>query len=361
MSGTWLDRWALSKIKSDVSLRVDFYDVMADSASEGLAQLEVLNRLRKHLKPTDPLAVMIDRVQKRLRGTLKSASGAKMRTLGTELKGILPDDELAMIIGGESSGAIEKGWRNAGSFARRQRELKSAIIGALSMPAFYMLAFVGLLLFMSFYLLPQFEAGRPRDGWPAMAQMLGWVSDNILWIIGVGAIILFGFAAGFHWLNANWTGSNRAHADTRLPIFKSAAQIQGASFMMALASFMASGVSFGEALQRLQGTSTPYMRWQLRLIEASMRSGARPEDALLKCSLISAEYHWIISIYGMISATDASKAYERIANEMARRTQDAIKMIVGKVLGNAMLLLLGAGVMVVYFSLYGIVATGVNF
>lgn len=180
MSGTWLDRWALSKIKSDVSLRVDFYDVMADSASEGLAQLEVLNRLRKHLKPTDPLAVMIDRVQKRLRGTLKSASGAKMRTLGTELKGILPDDELAMIIGGESSGAIEKGWRNAGSFARRQRELKSAIIGALSMPAFYMLAFVGLLLFMSFYLLPQFEAGRPRDGWPAMAQMLGWVSDNIL-------------------------------------------------------------------------------------------------------------------------------------------------------------------------------------
>jgi len=361
MNVTWRERWAQAQLKSDVARRADFYDVMADSAAEGLAQLEVLERLRKHLKPSDPLSITIDRVQKRLRGAGKSVAGVQMRTLGTELKGFFPEDELSMIVGGESSGAIERGWRNAGSFARRQRELKGAIKGALAMPVFYMIAFVGLLLFMSFYLLPQFEAGRPRDGWPAMAQMLGWVSDSIIWIVGLGFVAFMGLVIGLRWLNVNWIGPGRTVADLRLPIFKSLAQMQGASFMMALASFMSSGVSFGESLQRMQSTATPYMRWQIRQIEASMRKGSRPEESLLKSSLIAPDYHWIISIYGMISSSDTARAYERIANEMARRTQESIKTVVGRVLGNAMLLLLGGGVMVVYFSMYGIVATGIEF
>jgi type II secretory pathway component PulF len=360
MNAQWREQLALYRLKSDVARRADFYDVMADSAEEGLAQVDVLQKLRKHLDKSDPLGIMIDRVQRRLRGSEKSASGAQMRTIGTELKGFLPDVELSMIVGGESSGAISQGWRNAAAFARRQREMQGAIRGALAMPAFYMVAFMGLLLFMSFYLLPRFEAGRPRTQWPPMAQTVGWVADHVLLLVGGFALLFFASAALIRWLNANWVGPHRLTADNSLPIFRAMARIQGASFMMALSSFMAAGVSFGEALQRMQQTASPYMRWQIRLVEGLMRRGTRPEEALLKISLIAREYHWIISVYGMISSTDASRAYERIANEMANRTQKAIQIAVGKVLGNAMLLLLGAGVMLIYFSMYAIVGVGLD-
>lgn len=360
MSARWLENLALRQFKADTARRADFYDVMADSAEEGLAQVEVLQKLRKHLKQQDALGIMIDRVQRRLRGAEKSASGARMRTIGSELKGFLPDIELSMIMGGESSGAITQGWRNAAAFARRQQELKSAIQGALAMPIFYLAAFIGLLLFMSFYLLPRFEAGRPRETWPAMAQNLGLLADNVFWIVGSVVLLIAGTVALMRHLNVNWTGAQRAQFDLRVPVFKAMAQIQGAGFMMALSSFMASGVSFGEAMQRMQATASPYMRWQLRQIEGLMRRGIRPEEALLRSSLIAPEYHWLISIYGMISAADAARAYARIANEMVRRTQQSVQTVVGKVLGNAMLLLLGAGVLVVYFSLYGIVTAGMD-
>lgn len=360
MSAQLREKFALYQFKSDTARRADFYDVMADSAEEGLAQLEVLQKLRKHLKPEDPLSLMIDRVQRRLRGAEKSASGAQMRTIGTELKGFLPDVELSMIVGGEASGAIAQGWRNAAAFARRQRDMKTAIQGALAMPMFYMTAFMGLLLFMSYYLLPRFEAGRPRSSWPAMAQTLGWIADHVLLIVGAIVLLVVGATWLIKHLNANWIGSRRMQFDLYVPVFKAIARIQGASFMMALSSFMAAGVSFGETLQRMQSTASPYMKWQLKQIEGMMRRGVRPEEALLRSSLIAPEYHWLISVYGMISTTDASRAYAKIAAEMANRTQAAITVVVGKVLGNAMLLLLGAGVMTVYFSLYGIVAAGMD-
>lgn len=354
----WSQRQALAAFKRDVARRTDFYDIMADSAAEGLAQVEVLQKIRQNIRGSDGLAILIDRVLRRLRGAEKSASGAQMRTLSTELKGMLPDAELAMIAAGESSGNVERGWRNAAQFARRQREMTEAVRGALAMPAFYLMAFVGLLLFMSFNLLPRFEAGRPRHQWPAMAQQLGWVADHVLWIVGgliglvvVGAIVL-------RWLNANWTGERRSRFDLGVPVFRAMAQLQGASFMMGMSAFMASGISFGEALARMQATASPYMRWQIKQIESRMRHGQRPEQALLKSSLLAPQYHWIIAVYGLISASDAARAYERIANEMARRTQRRLQFVLGRVLGMVMLMLLGAGVLVVYFSMYGIVTSG---
>ncbi|MCX8016326.1 MAG: type II secretion system F family protein, partial [Rhodocyclaceae bacterium] len=329
MSAAWLEDLAIARLRWDVARRADFYDIMADAAAQGLAQLEVLQQIRRHLKHGDGLALIIDRVLLRLRGAQASPTRGGQKTIGTELTGLLPQAEASMIAAGELSGAIEQGWRNAAQFARRQQALRASVLGALAKPTFYALAFLGLLLFLSMYLLPRFEQSKPRAQWPSYAQTLGWVSDHALWIVGGAAALLVAAAVLLGWLGRNWTGSGRDAADRRWPPFTVMSQIGGAGFMLGLASFLASGISFGEALIRMRATATPYMSWQIQRIEAALRQGKRPEEALLLSSLLARPYHWIVAVYGLVGAQDAARAYERIALEMARRTQIALQRTLG--------------------------------
>lgn len=360
MSAAWLEELAIARLRWDVARRADFYDIMADAAAQGLAQYEVLQQIRRHLKPGDGLALIIDRVMRRLRGAQASPTRSGARTIGTEMTGLLPQDEVAVIAAGELSGAIEQGWRNAAQFARRQQALRASVLGSLARPVFYTLTFLGLLLFLSLYLMPRFEQTRPRAQWPAIAQSLGWVSDHALWIVVAALGTLAAMALGLAWLNRHWVGDGRDAADRRWPPFTIMSQIAGAGFMLGLASFLSSGVSFGEALARMRATASPYMAWQIQRIEAALRRGLSAEEALLQSSLLSQPYHWIVAVYGLVGAQDAARAYERIALEMARRTQLALQRTLGSVLGNVMLFALAAGIVWVYFSLMGIATSGLK-
>lgn len=353
-------RWSVAAIQRNAARRAEFYDVMADSAAQGIAQTEVLQQLRRHLGRSDGLGLIIERVMRRMRGAEASPTRGTQKTVGTELSGLLPDIEVAMIAAGELSGAVQQGWRNAAQYARRMQALKASVLGALGKPLFYLAAFVGLLVFFSYYLLPRFEQTRPRSQWPAMAQNLGWVADHVLWIIGAVAVALLALAAATAMLNRRWTGTMRDAADRRWPVFALLAKLNGAGFVLGLASFLASGVSFGEALQRLRATATPYLRWQITRIEQAMRTGARPEEALLQTSLVPKAYHWIVAVYGLVGAQDAARAYERIALEMASSAERNARQILGNMLGNAMLFALAGGIMVIYFSLMGIATAGMK-
>jgi len=102
--------------------------------------------LREYSKLKHPLARVLKRVIARIRGA-EAGSGAVQKTVGSELVGLLPYNEVALIASGEASGDFAKGWRNAAHFARMDKDMRSKIMGALSKPLLYVLAFLGLLLF----------------------------------------------------------------------------------------------------------------------------------------------------------------------------------------------------------------------
>lgn len=344
----------------NMAQRIDFYDTMADTLSEGLPQFEVLQILSKEYEKTrHPLAPIVKRVLSRLRG-LEKGSGVAQRSVGTELTGLLPSEEVALIVAGESSGAFEKGWRNAARYARQSRELKSRIMTLLAKPLLYTTAFVGLLLFFSFYLLPRFEKSRPRANWPADAQLLGWVADNVIVIVALIIGGLITFSISMTWLNHNWVGEGRATADRKLPFFKAIAQIRCANLMSSLSAFMSSGVSFGESLQRIGRGGDPYLRWQAKNLERALKNGKRPEQALQGLSMMDASYHWIVSVYGMLAASNAAQAYERIAETMMSRTLKRLELVIGSTLSNVILLGLAVGIMWIYFGMFSIVQSGLT-
>ena len=337
-------------------VREDFYRAMAKTADDGLPQLEVMERLRKNFSKTDhPMAWVIQEVLGRIRGK-KGGSAAELKTIGTELSGMVPDSEALLIQAGESAGRLSEGYRNAADFIQNKRKISAAITGALAKPITYFAAFIGLMLFFSIRLLPAFEKARPRDQWPPDAAALGWFADNVYIIVGSMVGGLLASIVLISYLTVNWVGESRDSADRRIPPFPLLAQIQAANLMSALAGFIASGIPFTEAVERVRRSSKGYMRWQCSRLLGFMRSGRRPEEVLIMLPMISPKYHWIIDIYGM--GSDASVAYKNISREMMEQTLVKINIVFGNIIANFFLALLGGGIIWVYFSMMSIASSG---
>jgi len=136
--------------QASIDQRIDFYESVADAVAQGIPQYDVLQTLeREFTKLKHPLARVLRSVIARIRGA-EAGSGAVQKTVGTELIGLLPYDEVALdCIRGSVRGLSEKGGENAANFARMNREMKSKIFAALAKPVFYLLAFLGLLVFFS--------------------------------------------------------------------------------------------------------------------------------------------------------------------------------------------------------------------
>lgn len=354
----FLDGLRIAQFKRNASLRAEFYRAMADTAAQGLPQIEVLRVLRSSLPSDAPLFILVNIVEDRIRGVSNKGVSAGYRSLGSVLVGLLPDIEVSMISAGESSGEIDKGWRNAASFAVRQDQQKKAIRKALIQPVGYFAALCGLLLYFSYKLLPSFAESRPRDTWPPLAQNMGWVADHVLWIVGSIIGLIFVVIYTYRWLALNWIGPRRSSADRRLPL-SLAANASGAGFMLAIASFMGAGIPFSEALSTIKTTANRYLTWQIECLEDDLHAGKRPEVGLMGCSFIPKEIHWRITLYAMASSGGMAAAYERIATDMAA-TAESKQMAAISTLNLLMFAVMGFSILLIFGTLAGIATAGMD-
>lgn len=329
--------------------RQKLYGALAKVAADGkswYAALEVMGTefvLVKH-----PLAPLAKIVLLRMRGAGVSRPGQSRRTLGSELAGMVPDDEAMLIQAGEMSGKMSAGLTNAADIVTAKGRLKRAIFSALTNPVGYFIALMAVLIYISTSLLPSFEKTKPRANWTDDALLLGTVSDHITLIVASCVLVLVASAAALHWLVPRWTGKVREFADRHIFPFPLIAEINGASFMKTLAGYIASGTPFSEAVKNVSVTATPYMQEQCVKVMDLMRRGKRPEEALCQLAIVPPKYHWIIKVYAM--SEDAAKVYEDIANELTKNVEVFVTTLFGHV-GTAMKFAVGMLILWIYGAL----------
>lgn len=328
--------------------RKEWYRALAKIAGDGLPVFEALERMGvEFAKTKHPLAPLVTLVLLRLRGAGVSKPGQQRRTLGSELIGMVPDDEAMLIQAGDMSGRIAAGLSNAANLVDTKGKLKSSVIGSLLKPVGYVLGLNGLLLFLSVKLLPSFEKNKPRASWPERAQVLGAIADHSV-LIAVSVVVLLILAGvALTWIVPKWTGETRDRFDKHVFPFTLVAAINGASFLTTLSGYIAAGTPFVEAVKNVAASATPYIQSQCAKLLDGMKRGRRPEEALCQLAIVPPRYHWIISVYAM--SGDTAKAYETIAEEMVSGVQAFIKRLFGYVINN--LLLVGIGFMVIW--IYG--------
>ena len=307
-------------------------------------------------KTGHPLAPVVRIVSLRLRGVDSANGSTKRRTLGSELKGMVPDDEAMLIQAGDTSGRIEDGLRNAAKLIAAKGVLKASVLGALRKPFGYLLGLIGLLFFMALKILPQFEKSRPRSIWPEDAQMLGTVADHVFLIGGGIAAIVVALVLGLIFVAPAWTGSVREVFDRRVPPFTVMAAMSGASFLTSLAGYIGAGTAFNEAVKSMQGSATPYMREQCARVLFSMKNGRRAEEALCELAIVPQRFHWIIDVYAM--SGDAETAYVTIAEQMVTRVQALVTRLFSYFLGNVLMVFVVYMLFWIYRSMSEIALAG---
>lgn len=332
--------------------RKEFYLAIAVASRNGISTYEALDRMLPSMeKSKHPLAPAIAAIMYRLRGGGDSHYGVKQRTLGTEVQGMFPREEAMLIQSGEKFGAVPQGLENAAIALTEKSKMKNLISTLLIKPVGYTTGLLVMMVFFRIKLIPQFELHHPRASWPTNALVLGWITDNIYFIIATVIAALIALTFGFMKIIPRWIGPKREVLDRYFPLNLVAA-LNGVDFLRSLAGYIKSQIPISEALDNMKNSGTPYFSWQCSKVLRLMKDGIRVENALTQLSIIPLKYHWIIDVYSV--SKDASAAYTTMAEKMAERVTTVMHRVFGWALGNLMMLAIGAALFLVWSTFFGI-------
>lgn len=306
----------LQKLAISPDEREKWYRTLATLLREGHPVFDVLDEMGSEFaRIRHPLSPVVSEAMARMRGggTDVRAEAQDRRTFGKVLLGLVPDNEAMLIDAGESSGRLADGCQRAAEYMQSMKRLRSEVTDPLKEPLFLFALLIGVLVFFSLQVLPAFSQMAPRATWPAYSQWYGRLADLAIPIAIASVATLVVLGGWFSWAAANWTNTMRTTADKGLWPFTLLTQMNSASMLTSLAGFVAAGVPFGQAVDRLSGSANAYMRTIYGQLTMELRSGRSPYDAITALHIVPKGQHWLIRLYGR--STDFSGAMERLAKE----------------------------------------------
>lgn len=341
------------RIQIGAKSRVDWYEAMAKAIGDGKSAFVVVDKLAiEYTRTRHPMAPLLRELVRRMQGNKTSDRGNASGTIGSDLLGLVPENEANLIDAGESSGKLEDGFARAAEYLKNTTRLRDEVLGPLKEPAFLLLMLAGVLIFFSYEILPTFNNIAPRHTWPRGAQTYGKLADQAIPIaVAIVSMMVFGTMA-FLKAAANWTGQRRAFVDQHIFPFTLVARVNSAAMLTSLAGYVAAGVKFDVALRQLHATSNPFMRTMYQQMRTSLAAGVKAEDALCNLHIMDKGYHWMIRLYG--DSTDFAGAMRRISEEVIEFAIERTRKTFGLV--NMLLKASVAGFVVwTMFSLFGVV------
>ena len=346
------------RLQLTTTVRLEWYEAMARMSADGFSVADTLAEMQaEYIKIKHPMYPVVREVLLRLRGSgtgRKKSNGNSIRTLGTELNGLVPYNEALLIESGERAGDLANGLRRAAEYVRATNRLGSEVKAALIGPILLLVILLAILVFFSLNVLPTFAEISPRIRWPIWARRYGALADMSIpltvGLIGGGGLLL----AGYLQLAKVWISPTRDRLDMSLWPFTTTAQMNSAAMLASLSGFVNAGVPFSQAIDQLAQSSDPYMKDVYTRIGIELRKGKRPADALANSHIISKQYHWVIRMYG--KSTEFDKALASLSTSFVEFAIARTKAIF-TVFGFAIKLMIVGFVAWTMASMFGIVGS----
>lgn len=344
------------RIQIPAQQRAKWYRALARVVGKGLSIYDVLSRQERSFTRTKhPLLPVVKFVLLRMRGVGRTGQ-QQMPTFASGLAHVVPSNEAVLIQAGEAAGRLAEGLAAAADLVEAKLRMQKAIQAEMTKPMIYVVVFFGFLMFLSVKLFPEFKKFRPIETWPSSAQMLAALADNSFWLGPATVALIVALAAGLFWLGRSWTGDLRDSFDRRAPIFRMMADFNAASFLSAISGFIASGIPFSDAVERIGRSGSEYMRYQMRRVKGFLRNGASMEEAIIKLPFVAPKHHWLIEVYGM--SADPVEAYREIAKEMVDQVIERVRLVFSAIVSNLILVMLAGMIMWTWFSMMDIAYSG---
>src|SRR5262245_21881348 len=186
-----------------------FNQQLAALLRAGIPILQAITMLRRRAT-TPRLRTVLENVEEQIRG------GAALSQAFASQGSMFPRMYTASILAGERSGALDEVLSRYVNYMRRSVGLRRKIRGALAYPTFLLFACLGMVIFLTTFVVPRmsdlfsgFGNNLPTVTVVVLA-LSGWLIRNAIWLVPT---ILIGSALIFAWSR---TPSGRLMIDTML-------------------------------------------------------------------------------------------------------------------------------------------------
>ncbi|AJC15619.1 type II secretion system F family protein [Pandoraea sputorum] len=241
--------------------RAKFYSDFADAIEDGANPFELFSRrytrAKERRNPMAPLyAVWRDR--------------ASSKNLQKSWAGTIPEEDLVVIAAGEK-GDLPGTLRFLARVVTLQQQTRAAIAGAVALPIFMSVLLAAIQLGVAYGMMPIMTEIMPPEKFPLVGAglyaMSGFVANwwPLLYGLPVALVVLMSFSF------SRWTGPLRRRFDNFGP-YAVYRDVRAGEFLVALAALTSAKTSVFDAVSLLLTRASPWLRWHLLRMRASLRS-----------------------------------------------------------------------------------------
>lgn len=263
------------------------------------------------------------------------------RQFAEALEGTVPRGDLMIIGAAEGAGKLSDGLRFASLVIGATKEMKASLYGAVIGFVFLFSFLCVLLALFSFYGIGLIETLVPPNQWPWAGQLLRDLAQFVTGsgVQALGAFIVAGIV--FVWSLPRWRGRIRVGFDRYLPIYTIYRDFQGALFLVSLAALMRNDVSLNRALETLEESASPWLRWHIREVMYRLDYESDQPGKAFATGIFDRKLTWRIIDFS--ERSNFAKAIEKVGV----RSIDAVTKMVKKSAGtiNVVLMVLSGGLL----------------
>lgn len=221
-----------------------FNQQLAALLRAGIPILQAIAMLRRRAASVR-LRAVLEAVEDAIRG------GAALSQAFAAQGAIFPRIYTASILAGERSGALDEVLSRYVTYMRRSVALRRKIRGALAYPLFLLIASLGMVIFLTIYVVPRMSelfAGFGGD-LPLVTQIVltisGWLTGNIFWL---APLLIVGAVAFGIWSRTPGGRLTIDRLKLKIPIAgKLLVQLSVAQAARSLATLLAGGITLVES------------------------------------------------------------------------------------------------------------------
>lgn len=332
-----------AKLSFGMKKRIDMYEQIMAMMDEGMPIVDVISDLESIYKSenkSDPRVYIL--------GCWRKA----MEQHGSILKEIVhwvPENEVVMFKTAEETGEWSKCLASLVFQVEKQSEIKKAVLSQMGYPVFLSIFLILILYGFGGFGVPMLSEMLPVERWPEFSMPLHnisvFVATNILYVIaGLIAFLIVVFR-----IQAKYVGAARRYLD-KFPPFNIYKSMQGASFLISLASLLKSGIPVIESVKIIEENSSPWVKTKIKDINRAFAKGDTGASALIAAgdnSMFNRDIRVQIKAYSRLAQMD--RAIYKIGVVAIEITANNVKAITG-LIKMAMIFFVAISIVWIYAS-----------
>lgn len=336
-------QYHLAKMSFGIKKRIDLYEQIRAMTEEGIPIVDVitsLERIYKSENKNDRRVYILGRWRK------------AMENHGSILKEIIhwiPESEVVMFKTAEETGEWVKCLDSLIFQVEKQSEIRKVVISTMGYPVFLSIFLIGILYGFGKHGVPMLAGMLPVNKWPEFSMPLHDISVFIAGNIHLVVAGIIGFFVIVFKLQNKYVGKARPYLD-RVPPFNVYKAMQGASFLISLASLLKAGIPVIDAVKIIEGNSSPWVKSKIKNINKAFNRGDTGAGALIAGggdSMFNRDIRIQIKAYSQLAQMDRS--IYKIGMVAIEITSDNVKAMTGLV-KMAMFFMVAISIVWVYAS-----------